>query len=168
MVDEHLRVADRIWTLGDVTGEGAFTHVDMYQAAIAVADILGHDHEPASYRALPRVTFTDPEVGAAGLTEEQARDQEFDVRTSVVRVPHTARGWLHEAGNAGFVKLVADGSCGELVGATVAGPNGGEVLGLLALAIRARIPLEQSRTTIYAYPTFHRGIEDAVRDLDLG
>jgi pyruvate/2-oxoglutarate dehydrogenase complex dihydrolipoamide dehydrogenase (E3) component len=70
-VDEHLRVADGVWAVGDITGKGAFTHVAMYQSPIA-ADILGEDHVPADYRALPRVTFTDPEIGAVGLTEAQA------------------------------------------------------------------------------------------------
>ncbi len=164
-VDEHLRVADGVWAVGDVTGKGAFTHVGMYQAAIAVADILGQDHEPATYAGLPRVTFTDPEIGAAGLTEQQAREAGIDVATSVVQVPHTARGWLHKAGNDGIIKLVANASTGTLVGATAAGPNGGEVLGLLALAVHAQVPLDQMRSMMWAYPTFHRGIEDALRDL---
>ncbi len=166
-VDEHLRVMDGVWAVGDVTGEGAFTHVGMYQAAIAVADILGRDHAPASYAALPRVTFTDPEVGAVGMTEQQARAAGIDVRVAVKRVPETARGWIHRAGNEGFIKLVADASTGTLVGATSAGPNGGEVLGLLALAVHAQVPVTKLRTMIYAYPTFHRGIEDAVGQLDL-
>lgn len=166
-VDEHLRAGDGVWSVGDLTGKGAFTHVGMYQAAIAVADILDQTHEPASYAALSRVTFTDPEVGAVGLTEEQARAAGHDVRVALQRVPHTARGWLHKAGNEGFIKLVADRSTGALVGATVAGPNGGEVLGLLSLAVHASVPITQLRTMIYAYPTFHRGVEDAVDQLDL-
>ena len=72
-VDDRMRAADGVWAIGDVTGEGAFTHVSMYQAAIAVDDILGRPGPAADYRALPRVTFTDPEVGSVGLTEAQAR-----------------------------------------------------------------------------------------------
>ncbi len=71
-VDDRMRAAPRVWAVGDVTGKGAFTHVAMYQAGIAVADILGQDGPGADYRALPRVTFTDPEVGSVGLTEAQA------------------------------------------------------------------------------------------------
>jgi len=80
-------------------------------------------------------------------------------------VPATARGWIHEAGNEGLIKLVADRDRSVLVGATSIGPTGGEVLGLLTLAVHAEVPLEQLRTMIYAYPTFHRGVEDALRDL---
>ncbi|HSL58478.1 MAG TPA: NAD(P)/FAD-dependent oxidoreductase [Acidimicrobiales bacterium] len=161
-VDEHLRVTDGVWAVGDITGKGAFTHVGMYQAAIAVADILGQPHETADYAALPRVTFTDPEVGAAGLTEAQAREAGIDVAVGSTLVPHTARGWIHKAGNEGIIKLVADRQHGVLVGATAVGPNGGEVLGLLALAVHAEVPLSTLRTMIWAYPTFHRGIEDAL------
>ena len=163
--DEHLRAGDGLWAVGDVTGRGAFTHIGMYQADIIVADVLGNEHEPASYAALPRVTFTDPEIGATGLTEAQARDAGHDVVTATQIVPHTARGWLHKVGNEGFIKLVADGRTGTLVGATAAGPNGGEVLGLLALAVHAQVPVSKLRTMIWAYPTFHGGVGDALRSL---
>jgi pyruvate/2-oxoglutarate dehydrogenase complex dihydrolipoamide dehydrogenase (E3) component len=164
-VDDHLRVADGVWAVGDLTGKGAFTHVGMYQARIAVADILSRPHEPADYRALPRVTFSDPEVGSVGLTEAAAREAGLEVRVGVTQVPHTARGWLHKAGNDGFIELVADAAQGVLVGATAAGPSGGEVLGLLTLAVHAQVPLDQLRQMIFAYPTFHRGVEDALRAL---
>jgi pyruvate/2-oxoglutarate dehydrogenase complex dihydrolipoamide dehydrogenase (E3) component len=164
-VDEHLRVADGVWAVGDVTGKGAFTHVSMYQAKIAAADILGRPHSPADYHALPRVTFTDPEVGAVGLTEAQARERGLSTRTAVSPVPESARGWIHKAGNEGFIKLVEDVDRGVLVGATSAGPNGGEVLGALAVAVHAEVPVDTLATMIYAYPTFHRAIEDAVTKL---
>jgi pyruvate/2-oxoglutarate dehydrogenase complex dihydrolipoamide dehydrogenase (E3) component len=81
------------------------------------------------------------------------------------RVDESARGWMHKAGNEGVIKLVEDTDKGVLVGATSCGPWGGEVLGMLALAVQARIPTEDLRHMIYAYPTFHRGVEDALRDL---
>ncbi|MDZ7679628.1 MAG: NAD(P)/FAD-dependent oxidoreductase [Acidimicrobiales bacterium] len=164
-VDDHQRVTDGVWAVGDITGKGAFTHIALYQSAIAVADILGEDHEPASYHALPRATFTDPEIGSVGLTEADARSAGLDVSVGFAKVPHTARGWLHKAGNEGFIKLVADTDDGVLAGATAMGPNGGEVLGLLTVAVHARVPVASLRQMIYAYPTFHKGIEDALRDL---
>jgi len=164
-VDEHLRAGDGLWAVGDVTGKGAFTHVAMYQTAIAVADILKHEHATARYDALPRVTFTDPEVGAVGLSEHAARTLGMRVRTGMAQVPSSARGWIHKAGNDGFIKLVEDADRGVLVGATSAGPTGGEVLGALVVAVHAGVPVSSLRTMMYAYPTFHRGIEDALRAL---
>jgi pyruvate/2-oxoglutarate dehydrogenase complex dihydrolipoamide dehydrogenase (E3) component len=164
-VDDRLRAGERLWAVGDVTGKGAFTHVSMYQAGIIIRDILGQDGPPADYAALPRVTFTDPEIGAVGLTESQAREQGIRVRTGSYPIPSSTRGWIHKLGNEGFIKLVADADRDVLVGATSAGPTGGEVLSALAVAVHARVPLATLRSMIYAYPTFHRAIEPALADL---
>src|SRR5205807_2311657 len=114
-------------------------------AGIAVADILGKDGPGASDRAVPRVTFTDPEMGAVGLTEKAAREQGIDVRTGMAQIPQSARGWIHKAGNDGFIKLVEDRSRGVLVGATSVGPTGGEVLSMLTLAVHAAVPTDDLR-----------------------
>jgi pyruvate/2-oxoglutarate dehydrogenase complex dihydrolipoamide dehydrogenase (E3) component len=154
-----------------VTGRGAFTHISMYQARIVVADVLGEagvDAPPvheAEYHAVPRVTFTDPEIGSVGRTEADARAAGLRVRVGTVRIPDSTRGWIHKAGNAGLIKLVEDGERGVLVGATSAGPAGGEVLGLLALAVHAEVPTARLRDMIFAYPTFHRAVEAALDDL---
>lgn len=164
-VDDRLRVGDGVYAVGDVTGVGAFTHVSMYQADVAIRAILGEPGPAVDYRALPRVTFTDPEVGFVGMTEQQARDSLANVRVGSTQVPSTARGWLHASGNEGFIKLVEDADRGVLVGATAMGPAGGEVLGALSVAVHAQVPTATLQSMIYAYPTFHRGIEDALRAL---
>ena len=164
-VDDHLRAAPGVWAIGDITGHGAFTHMSMYQADIVVHDILGEEVSPAEYHAVPRVTFTDPEIGSVGLTEAQARERGLDVRISCYPVPKSTRGWIHKAGNDGFIKLVADAGQGILVGASSAGPAGGEVLSMLTLAVHARVPVRRLREMIYAYPTFHRAIEPALQGL---
>ncbi|MGY0003427.1 dihydrolipoyl dehydrogenase family protein [Micromonospora sp. I033] len=205
-VNERLHAAEGIWAVGDLTGEGAFTHIAMYQAGIVVADVLDHMRRTrggpdasgtasvvggaagvvsavggamstggstvapgsvpvADYRALPRVTFTDPEVGAVGLTERQARDRGINVQVGYTDLTSSTRGWIHKAGNAGFIKLIADADQGVLIGATSVGPTGGEVLSALVVAVHAAVPVSQLRHMIYAYPTFHRAIEDALRNL---
>lgn len=164
-VDERMRAGERLWAVGDLTGKGMFTHVATYQAAIATRDVLGEPGPPADYRALPRVTFTDPEVGAVGLTEAQARRSGIRVAVGLADQAATSRGWIHKVGNQGFVKLVADADRRVLVGATSAGPVGGEVLGGLAVAVQARVPVDTLHHMIYAYPTFHRGVDDALTDL---
>ncbi|MGV9775271.1 dihydrolipoyl dehydrogenase family protein [Streptosporangium sp. NPDC003464] len=161
--DGRMRAAEGVWALGDVTGKGAFTHMSMYQADIVVRDILGEPVHDAEYHAVPRVTFTDPEIGSVGLSEAQAREQGLEVRTALTRIPDSTRGWIHRAGNEGFVKLVA--ADGVLAGATSAGPVGGEVLSMLTLAVHARIPVRRLREMIYAYPTFHRAVEAALKEL---
>jgi pyruvate/2-oxoglutarate dehydrogenase complex dihydrolipoamide dehydrogenase (E3) component len=164
--DEHMRAGDGLWAIGDITGKGAFTHMSMYQSAIAAASILGREDGPkAEYHAVPRVTFTDPEIGSVGMTEKQARDSGLDVRTGFVDITTSARGWIYKVGNEGFIKLVEDSSRGVLVGATSAGPNGGEILAGLSVAVHAGVSTERLRAMIYAYPTLHRAIGDALKDL---
>jgi pyruvate/2-oxoglutarate dehydrogenase complex dihydrolipoamide dehydrogenase (E3) component len=156
--DGRMRVAPGVWAVGDVTGEGGYTHVAAYQARLCVADILGKARPDADYRAVPRVTFTDPEIGAVGLTEARAREQGGHVTVFDQSIADEARGWIHRG--EGLVKLV--GREGMLVGATSVGPTGGEVLGLLALAVHAQVPLEALRSMIFAYPTFHRAVDSAL------
>lgn len=163
--DDHLQVRPRVWAAGDITGHGAFTHVATYEADIVAQAILGRQGPAASYHALPRVAFTDPEIGAVGLTERQAREAGYSVKTGLSQIPATSRGWIHKSGNDGFIKLVVDTNTDVLLGATSAGPTGGEVLGALAVAVHARVPVSELETMIYAYPTFHRGILDAVHAL---
>jgi len=160
--DGQMRAGDGLWAIGDITGHGNFTHVSMYQAEIAVRDILGWPGPEADYRALPRVTFTDPEIAAVGLTERQARDQRLRVRTSLLPIATSTRGWIHGRGNEGFIKLVEDADRGVLVGATSAGPAGGEVLYGLNVAVHAEVPVERLQHMIYTYPTFHRTVEAAL------
>jgi pyruvate/2-oxoglutarate dehydrogenase complex dihydrolipoamide dehydrogenase (E3) component len=162
-VTQDGKVVEGLWAVGDIVGKGAFTHTSIYQASVAVRDILGKDGPEADHRAVPRVTYTDPEVGSVGLTEQQAREQGREVRTATVDVAVSSRGWLHHVGNEGLVKLVAEGD--ELLGATSVGPMGGEVLSMLTTAIHARVPLSTLRTMIYPYPTFSGAVRQALAEL---
>lgn len=164
--DERMRIAEGVYAIGDITGKGAFTHMSMYQSEIVARDILGQPGAPAEYHAVPRVTFTDPEIGAVGQTESQARSAGRRVRIGFAPLSSSTRGWIHGPGGEGFVKLVADVDAGVLVGATSAGPSGGEMLSALTVAVHARVPTEQLRRMIYAYPTFHRVLSTALEDLD--
>ena len=164
-VDGHLQLADGLYLIGDAAGAGAFTHMSMYHANFVAGRILGEDRGATESHAVPRVTFTDPEIGAVGLTEKQARRAGLNVRTGYVDLTDSTRGWIHKAGNQGFIKVVEDAHSGTLVGAAAVGPNGGEVLSMLALAVHARVPVAVLRTMIYAYPTFHRAIAEALANL---
>jgi len=86
-----LGVADA-WAVGDVTGGGAYTHVALAQADVAVRDILGEDVGHGVPATVPRVTFTDPEIGSVGLSERTARDLGLSVRIGTAQVPASARG----------------------------------------------------------------------------
>ncbi len=166
-VDEHMRAGDGLWAVGDGTNHGGFTHLAVYQGRIAAADILGLPHAPADYSAVPRVTFTDPEVASVGLSEAAAKESGFSVKVSSAKTGSSARGWLHGPGaEHGVTKLVVDIDRNVLIGASTMGPRAGEVVGFLGLAVKEQIPIERLKNLIYPYPTFVRGVEDALNALD--
>jgi pyruvate/2-oxoglutarate dehydrogenase complex dihydrolipoamide dehydrogenase (E3) component len=161
-VDDEMVVRDGLWAIGDIVGRGAFTHVSMYQSERAARSILGEPSLGAYDTSLPRVTFTDPEVGGVGMTEHQARERGITVRTGLTDLSASSRGFVHGPGNEGLIKLVIDDDRGVIVGANSVGVSGGETLAGLAFAVRAEIPVETLKNTIYAYPTFWRAIESAL------
>jgi pyruvate/2-oxoglutarate dehydrogenase complex dihydrolipoamide dehydrogenase (E3) component len=99
------------------------------------------------------------------MTEAQARDAGLTVRTGTTRLEDSTRGFTHGPGGRGLVKVVEDVDRGVLVGATVVGPAGGEILSYFLVAVHAAVPVETLRSMIYTYPTFHRAIESALADL---
>jgi pyruvate/2-oxoglutarate dehydrogenase complex dihydrolipoamide dehydrogenase (E3) component len=166
-VDEHMAVvgADGVYAVGDITGHGAFTHVSVWQARVLVAHLLGREEPFGGYHGIAWATFTDPEVGRVGLTEQQARDKGLTVRVGRQQIAANSRGWIHGPGNDGFIKLVEDADRGVLVGATVVSPYGGELLGMLTVAVHAEVPVRTLATMHYAFPTLHRGVGEAIADL---
>jgi pyruvate/2-oxoglutarate dehydrogenase complex dihydrolipoamide dehydrogenase (E3) component len=133
----------------------------MYQAELIARDLTGADGPWADYRALSRVTFTSPEVASVGLTERTAREWGLTVRTATGDLG--SRGWIAE--DAGLVKLVADADHGVLIGGTVVGSMGGEVLSMIVTAIQARVPIATLAEMHFAYPTFHRALQPVLREL---
>lgn len=161
-VDSRMRAGERLWAIGDVTGRALFTHVAEYQGRIAVEDILGADPRPADYRAIPRATFTDPEVASVGSTEAEARSAGHDVSVTTKDLRATFRGWVHASPITGVIKLIADRTEDRLVGATIVGPRATEVLGFLTLAVEQRTSLADLTNQIYAFPTFYGGVGEAL------
>ena len=158
-VDDELRAAENVWAAGDVTGIAMFTHVGKYQARLAAAAMAGHAVR-ADYRAVPAVTFTDPQVASVGDTSGEGTV--MGERGSVARLSTYER-----PKRPGFLKVFADPARRVVVGAVAVGPEAGEWLGQLTLAIRAEVPVHVLLDTIQPYPTFSEAIQFAVRDLNL-
>jgi dihydrolipoamide dehydrogenase len=156
-VDAHLRVADRLWAIGDATGIWQLTHVGKYQAEVAAANILGESRE-ANYEAVPRAVYTDPQAAAVGANEAQ-----FSATAALKDVAKTATYTHDYAESNGFLTLLSDGE--RLTGAYALGPEAGEWLQQATLAIRARVPLAVLRDTIQPFPTFSEIFVDALHAL---
>lgn len=160
-VDDRLRAAENVWAIGDATGIAMFTHVGKYQARVAALDLAGRAAK-ADYRAIPAVTFTDPQVASVGDTGGDG------LVSSTWKVDATARASTYERPKRpGFLKLFADPEHEVLVGAVAVGPEAGEWLGQLTLAVRAEVPISVLRDTIQPYPTFSETVQFAARDLPL-
>jgi dihydrolipoamide dehydrogenase len=145
-VDAQLRAGERLWAIGDVNGLWLLTHVGKYQGDVVAANILGEARE-ASYEAVPRVVYTDPQAAAVGAGEAP-----FSATVPVSGVAKTATYTRAYAESNGFLTVLSDGE--RLTGAFALGPEAGEWLQLATLAIRARVPLDVLRDTIQPFPTF--------------
>jgi dihydrolipoamide dehydrogenase len=145
-VDARMRVGDRVWAIGDITGIWPLTHVGKYQGEVVASNILGEPRE-ANFEAVPRVVFTDPQAAAVGTTE--ARLSGTAELKSVAKTETYTRAY---AESNGFLTLLSDGE--RLTGAYALGPEAGEWLQQATLAVRARIPLDVLRDTIQPFPTF--------------
>lgn len=171
-VDDQMRALDAngdpvggLYAVGDITGRGPFTHVADWQAKVLTGQLLGRPEPFGGYHGLAWTTFTDPEVGRVGMTEAEARDAGLTVRVGRAEIASDTRGWIHGPGNDGFVKLVVDAERDVLVGATVVAPHGGEILGLLTLAVHARVSITTLSTMHYVFPTLHRTVLEALAQL---
>jgi pyruvate/2-oxoglutarate dehydrogenase complex dihydrolipoamide dehydrogenase (E3) component len=158
-VDERMRAAENVWAIGDVTGIAPFTHVGKYHARIAAYDLAGRDAR-ADHRAVPATIFTDPQVATVGTTEGGVSST-WQL-TSVPRLSTYER-----PKRTGFVKVVADPDRKVLTGAVAVGPESGEWLQQLTLAIRAETPIDVLLDVIQPYPTFSEGVFLALRELNL-
>jgi pyruvate/2-oxoglutarate dehydrogenase complex dihydrolipoamide dehydrogenase (E3) component len=145
-VDSHLRVAERLWAIGDINGIWQLTHVGKYQGRVVAANILGEPRE-ANYEAVPRVIFTDPQAASVGAAEAT-----FSATARISEIAKTATYTRAYDKSNGFMTLLSDGK--QLTGAYALGPEAGEWLQQATLAIRARVPLDVLLDTIQPFPTF--------------
>ena len=157
-VDERMRAAENVWAIGDATGIALFTHVGKYHARVAAYDIAGRPAR-ADHRAVPATVFTDPQVATVGTLEGTIASWKL---TSTPRLSTYER-----PKRPGFVKVAADPERGIVTGAVAVGPEAGEWLQQLTLAIRAETPIEILLDVIPPYPTFSEAVFLALRELNL-
>lgn len=163
-VDRRLRTSVHgVYACGDVTGVRPLTHMAEYQAGVVLANAVFRLPSRADYRVVPYVVYTDPELARVGIDAAQAAAR--GLRVQVMEFPFGEVDRALIDGRArGLVRLVV--RRGRLLGATVLGPHGGELVHELALAMQARVPVAKIAATIHAYPTLaqvHRRAVNAAR-----
>jgi pyruvate/2-oxoglutarate dehydrogenase complex dihydrolipoamide dehydrogenase (E3) component len=152
-----------VYGAGDVTGIGGFTHLAYYHGQVVARRLRGEDAR-ADHTAVPRVTFTDPEVASVGLSEAAARERGLNVVTASADPAQAARGVIHDF-HGGALKLMADRDRGVLIGATMVTPRAGEILGELLLALKVGTPLGILADVIHPFPAFNRVLGGVLQDL---
>jgi pyruvate/2-oxoglutarate dehydrogenase complex dihydrolipoamide dehydrogenase (E3) component len=160
---ETLEAQTRVFGAGDIIGLGGFTHLAYYHGEVIARRLRGIDAK-ADHTAIPRVTFTDPEIASVGLSESAARAQGIDVVVATADPAEASRGYIHDF-HHGALKLVGDRQRGVLIGATLVTPRAGEIVGELVLAIKLRTPLKTLADVIHPFPAFNRVLGASLNEL---
>jgi len=165
-IDDFMRTnVPHVYAIGDVTGLLQLAHVAEAQGVVAAETIAGAETMPlGDYRMLPRATFCQPQVASFGLTEEQARAEGYDVR--VAKFPFTANAKAHGVGDpSGFVKLIADGRYGELIGGHLIGHDVSELLPELTLAQKWDLTANELARNVHTHPTMSEALQECFHGL---
>ena len=152
-----------VFGAGDITGLGGFTHLAHYHGQIIARRLRGMDAK-ADHTAVPRVTFTDPEIASVGLSEAAARARGVNIVVSNADPAEAARGYIHDF-HQGAIKLIGDRERGVLIGATLVTPRAGEIVGELVLAIKLGTPLNTLADVIHPFPAFNRVLGKCLDEL---
>jgi dihydrolipoamide dehydrogenase len=160
-IDERMATnVPGIWAIGDVTGKLMLAHVGSAMGIVCAENIAGHETVKLDYEMMPRATYCSPQVASFGLTEAQARERGYQVK--VGRFPFQANGKALGLGDyAGWVKLVVDEKYGELLGATLVGPEVTELLPELTLARMMELTPAEIARNVHAHPTLSEVLMEA-------
>ena len=166
IVDEHMQTTvSHIYAAGDCVGPYLFTHMSTYQSKIAANNMLHRKNKfVADYKAVPRCTFTSPEVAAVGATEAELKTAKVNYKAAMVPISVIGRANTADFSD-GFVKVLAEKKTGVLLGGTVVCPHAGEVIHELALAVQHSLTAQQVADTIHAFPTWSEALRVACAKL---
>ncbi|TGD88985.1 dihydrolipoyl dehydrogenase [Mycolicibacterium sp. CH28] len=165
-IDDYMRTnVPHIYAIGDVTAKLQLAHVAEAMGVVAAETIAGAETLAfGDYRMMPRATFCQPQVASFGLTEQQARDEGYDVK--VAKFPFTANGKAHGLGDpTGFVKVIADAKYGELLGAHLIGPDVSELLPELTLAQKWDLTVNELARNVHTHPTLSEALQECFHGL---
>lgn len=163
VVDESLRTKNpRIWAAGDCTPAPQFVYVSAYEGALAADNAVGGKTRSVDFRALPRVTFTNPQIASAGMREEQARKEGYEVRTAVLPLNAIPRPLVNRD-TRGLFKLVADAKTDQILGAHILAESAGEVILSAVYAIKFHLTITDLTETFHPYLTMAEGMKLAAQ-----
>jgi mercuric reductase len=166
IVNEYLQSSNpRIYAAGDVTLGPQFVYVAAYEGGIVAENALGMAKRKVDLRFVPGVTFTNPSIATVGLTEQQAKEKGYEVKTSVLPLDAVPRALVnHET--TGVYKLVVDDETQKLIGAHIVAENAGDVIYAATLAVQFGLTVDDLRDTLAPYLTMAEGLKLAALTFD--
>ncbi len=160
-IDDSMRTnVGHIYAIGDVTAKLMLAHTAEAQGVVAAEVIAGHPTQAMDYAMIPRATYCQPQIATFGYSEKQAKELGYDVK--IGKFPFSANGKANGlADGTGFVKIIADATHGEFLGATLIGPDVTELLPELVLAQQYDLTTEEVGRAVHAHPTLSEAIKEA-------
>ena len=160
--------AQGIWALGDVKGGPLFTHISYNDYQIVYANLIEQKDLSTDHRLVPYCVFTDPQLGAVGMTEKEARAKGYKLKVGKAPMAWVARAFERDE-TAGLMKIVVDATNDQVLGATILGVEGGEVVHTLYTLMLGNLPYTLLKGAVYIHPTLAEGLwflMDAVKPVD--
>lgn len=166
IIDDYLKTTNsRIYAAGDVTLGPQFVYVAAYQGRVAAGNAIGGLNKKLNLEVVPGVTFTAPAIATVGLTEQQAKEKGYEVKTSVLLLDAVPRALVNRE-TTGVFKLVADAKTLKILGAHVVAENAGDVIYAATLAVKFGLTVEDLRETLAPYLTMSEGLKLAALTFD--
>jgi dihydrolipoamide dehydrogenase len=164
-IDEYCRTnVPNVYAIGDATAKLMLAHVAESMGVVAAETLAGAPTMPVAYDFAPRATYCHPQIGSFGYSEEQARERGYDVKTA--QFPFSANGKaMGLADTVGFVKVVADATHNEILGAHMIGPDVTELLPVLTLAQKWDLTADEVSRNVFAHPTLSESVKEAVEGI---
>lgn len=159
-VDEHLKAtADGVYGLGDAKGGPAFTHISYDDYRILKTNLLEHGNRTTEGRLIPNTVFIDPQLGRVGLNELEAKQSGTPYRVAKLEMGHVARA-VETYETRGFIKALVDPKTDKILGVSVLGTEGGEIMAMLQLAMQGGLTGKDLANSIFAHPTLAEALNN--------
>lgn len=165
-INDYMQTSrDDVYAVGDVTGIDMFVYMAAYGGKLATLNALNGNHKKYDHAIMPTVVFTDPQVADVGLTEQKAKEQNIDIKTSTISLAHVPR-FIADRDTRGLIKLIADKKTDQLLGAHILAPEAGEIIQTAAFALKAKMTIEDLANSIFPYLTAVEGLKLAAQSFD--